>query len=530
MVPTRRQVVLAVALHELGADFPELSQDDCELHYQDTIIGGGWVNERRLARALADEAPTRLRELWEIGAQFMKSNGQYYLSPSGDHRRPRVLVPEHMRGTDMTLPLRAATIEAGVDVLEETLIVELLRDDARVVGALGLTRNQVGGCMIRAGATILAAGGASRMFPVTSNPIDVRGGGYALAVRVGAPLRDMEFIQFYPWRLIRPFENSRVPIQPSTFTSGGKLFNRDGERFMEAYDPIKKEASTRDVSARGIFDQIRRGLTVDGGVVLDISDVPDEQFRLENTKVVKPLDAKCIDYREIPLILAPEAHFFMGGVVIDENGRTELEGLFACGENAGGAHGGNRLNANAVPETQVFGHRAGLAATGRSLSRSSIDEEVLERWQRRLRKVSNEGRSRSSEIDRLAERQRQVIHLGIGIVRNAESLGEAIGELDSIRQGITTNPQLSYGDLIASVELDDMCEVGDACAKSALLREESRASHYREDFPETDPRWAQTVVYRNRKAAAQPLQVGSEEKHWSLPSEPLPSRPDEHLE
>lgn len=506
--------------------------DDAELHYQDTIIGGGWVNERPLVRALVEEAPARLQELWEIGAQFRKSNGQYYLSPSGDHRRPRVLVPEHMRGTDMTLPLRAAALQAGVEVLENTLIVELLRDDDRVVGALGLTRDKVGGCIIRARATILAAGGASRMFPVTSNPVDVRGGGFALALRTGASLRDMEFIQFYPWRLIRPFRNTRVPIQPSTFVSGGKLYNSAGERFMERYDPVKKEAATRDVSARGIFDQIRRGLTVDGGVILDISDVPDEQFRLENSKVTDALEPKGIDYRQIPLILAPEAHFFMGGVLIDEDCYTELRGLLACGENAGGTHGGNRLNANAVPETQVFGYRAGRAAARapQGATPYRIDEKMLARWGARLQNVRRLRGPKSSEMNRLVERQREALGLGLGIIRNAAGLEDVLVEIDSLREQLRATPQSNLGDLIAAVELEDTLDVGAACAASALLREESRASHYRDDFPETDPDWLQTIIFQKDKVETRNLKVDPDEKKWSLPSRASTPAPDEHLE
>ena len=165
---------------------------------------------------------------------------------------------------------------------------------------------------------MLAAGGAGRLFTVTSNPADVCGGGFALALRAGARLRDMEFIQFYPWRLIRPFKSSRVPIQPSTFARGARLYNSKGERFMERYDPERKESTTRDLSARGIFDQIKAGFGIEGGVSLDVSQVPDDQFRYENSKVVDLLDPKKIDYRSIELVVAPEAHFFMGGVLIDE--------------------------------------------------------------------------------------------------------------------------------------------------------------------------------------------------------------------
>jgi succinate dehydrogenase/fumarate reductase flavoprotein subunit len=157
----------------------------------------------------------------------------------------------------------------------------------------------------------------------------------------------------------------------------------------EAYDPVRKEAATRDVSARGIFDQIRFGKAVDGGVVLDVSAVPDEVFRHENSKVVERLDPHGIDYRTIPLIIAPEAHFVMGGVLIDEWGGSSRPGLYACGETAGGVHGGNRLNSNAVPETQVFGHRAGQAAARHAgtAAPGAVDDGSLRRWTRRLAEI-----------------------------------------------------------------------------------------------------------------------------------------------
>ncbi len=437
-----------------------------------------------------------------MGARFQQRNGRYYLSPSGDHRQPRVLVPEHIRGTDLTLPLRAAVSAAGVEALENTLIVELLVDDGRVIGAVGLRRDRVEACVIRAGATILAAGGAGRLFSVTSNPVDVTGGGYALAIRAGAPLRDMEFIQFYPWRLVRPFGSSRVPVQPSTFVSGAKLYNRRGERFMEAYDPVRKEASTRDVSARAIFDQIRFGLDVEGGVVLDISDVSDAQFRLENSKVTERLDPRGIDYRSIPLILAPEAHFVMGGVWIDEAGASALPGLYACGESAGGVHGGNRLNSNAVPETQVFGHRAGRAAAAFASGprNGRVDGDGLAAWVARLEDVRSAASDVAPELKEALAAFRQAMWLGLGIVRTAEGLERARTEAAAMRARVAGLPQETLGALIAAVELEQLAAAGTACAASALLRTESRAAHYRDDFPRTDPSWMATVVYEGGRA------------------------------
>src|SRR5262245_5055931 len=265
----------------------------------------------------------------------------------------------------------------------------------------------------------------------------------------------MEFIQFYPWRCIRPFGSSRVPVQPSTFVSGARLYNAAGERFMEAYDPVRKEASTRDVSARGIFDQIRFGKAVDGGVVLDVSGVPDDVFRYENKKVVERLDPHGIDYRAIRLIIAPEAHFVMGGVLIDESGAASRPGLYACGETAGGIHGGNRLNSNAVPETQVFGHRAGEGAarhaTGRAPGR--VHAETVRGWAARLGAVRAESSDVTPELKATLGAFREAMWLGLGIVRTEAGLGKALSEAVTTRDRDTLSLASTLGDLIAATEL-----------------------------------------------------------------------------
>lgn len=489
------------------------AQDNSGLHYFDTVVGGGYVNDRELVRALVEEAPARLAELWEIGAPFRQRDGHYHLSPSGDHSESRVFVPQNMRGGDMTLPMREAALALGVDVLENCLITDLLTDEDHVVGAVGIVRNKTAGYIIKAGATVLAAGGAGRLFTITSNPADVCGGGFALALRAGARLRDMEFIQFYPWRLIRPFKSSRVPIQPSTFSMGGRLYNSKGERFMERYDPDRKESTTRDLSARGIFDQIKAGLGIEGGVRLDVSQVPDDEFRYENSKVVDLLDPKKIDYRSIELVVAPEAHFFMGGALIDENGRADLRGLYAAGENAGGVHGGNRLNSNAIPDTQVFGHRAGVDAArfAAGAGRGSYDARPVERASERLAKLRSDAVEAAPEFGALHEELKQAMTLGVGIVRSAEGLLKATSDARTVRARLAGLPVRSLGDLTSALEIEDLCTIGEACAQSALARAESRAAHYRDDFPAIDPAFVRTVTYDRNGVGTRAIAVEPQE-------------------
>jgi fumarate reductase (CoM/CoB) subunit A len=423
-------------------------------------------------------------------------------------------------------------LATGVDVLENVLIVELLVDDGRVIGAIGLRRDRVGLVVIRARATVLGAGGAGRLFSVTSNPVDVTGGGYALALEAGAVLRDMEFIQFYPWRLIRPFGSSRVPVQPSTFVAGAKLYNARGERFMEAYDPIKKEAATRDISARGIFDQIRAGQAVDGGVVLDVSDVPDDVFRHENKKVVERLDPHGIDYRTIPLIIAPEAHFVMGGVLIDATGASSLSGLYACGETAGGVHGGNRLNSNAVPETQVFGHRAGQAAarTATTTRSGRLESAVARRWAGRLEGLRDATFDVSPELKAALATFREAMWLGLGIVRTEAGLGKALAEAAATRERAAITPAATLGDLVANTELGHLAATAAAVASSALFRTESRAAHYRDDYPTTDPAWVAMVAYADGRASRRALPLAEGEDAALVAAPPRAPRPDEFVE
>ena len=280
---------------------------------------------------------------------------------------------------------------------------------------------------------------------------------------------------------------------------------------MEAYDPVRKESTTRDLSARGIADQISKGLSVEGGVVLDVSSVPDDRFRFENPKVVDLLARKNIDYRAIQLIVAPEAHYFMGGVDINENGATNLRGLYAAGENAGGVHGGNRLNSNSVPDTQVFGHRAGIsaAAYAQTVTSARGDVAVVDALARKMSDVVV-GEA-SSELELHGQRLRETMGMKLGLVRDRAGLDKAVVAADEIHATANATPARTHGDLIAAAELADLCETAAACAASALCRTESRSAHYRSDFPKEDSAWVQTVLYDRNGVSTRSIETDPEE-------------------
>jgi fumarate reductase (CoM/CoB) subunit A len=519
-----------------GYAAPVAQGDTWRHHLRDTLRGGAGVGDPGLAAALCADACDRLGDVERAGAVFHRHDGAFSVSPSGDHSHPRVVAPLHHRGPDLTLPMRAWAAAEGCRFLEDLIVTDLLTDDGWVVGAVAAERLTGVPWTIWARATVLATGGAGRLFEVTSNPVDVTGDGYAMALRAGARLRDMEFIQFYPWRLIRPFSRSRVPIQPSTFAAGARLYNADGGRFMERADPRRKESTTRDVAARAIFDEIRGGRDVEGGVRLDISPLSDDDWRATNPRVAARMAERGLDPRAITLVVAPEAHFVMGGVAVDEDGRASLPGLFAAGEVAGGAHGANRLNSNAIPDTQVFGRRAGLAAAryaGIARSRRRSDPRPRDRLLARLVGVvgSSETPSPGDGGVTRAEVQR-VAWQGLGIVRHRDALAAAQDRLWALRERAAVRPCRGPRQLEAALAEENLCLVAQAAVHAALLREESRGAHFREDYPQAEPAWRRTIVVRwtGDAFAAETVPVPPEPD--DLPADESERRPlvGEHVE
>jgi fumarate reductase (CoM/CoB) subunit A len=478
-----------------AAVLDDRDDDRTALHVDDTLSGGGDIADPELVRILCDEGPVRVAELDRLGGAFRKADGRYVLSASGDHSRARSLGAEHHVGTDFTVPLADRALALGVRPFEFSMAVELLPGGDGVAGALVLDTREEAPYVIEAGATILATGGCGQLFPVTSNPKDVTGQGFSMGARAGAVLRDMEFVQFYPWRCIDPFTQSRVAIQPATFTVGGKMFNARGERFMAAYAPERLEATTRDVSARAIFDQVRRGLGVGGGVRLDLSALSDEVLAETNPKVAKGLKRSGIDHRTYPFVVAPEAHYAMGGLEIDAHARCSLARLYAAGEVAGGIQGANRLSNNALPEALVFGRRAGLdaAAVARDGERPRPDPDRLGAALDLVRTLRS--RDGGAPLDRGAIQD--VALRSLGIIRDGGALREGRQEVRRLAGRLRAAGPDAAGGLVEWFELRSLIEVAELCLAAASERTESRGAHHREDHPvRDDARWRGSLRLR----------------------------------
>lgn len=468
-------------------------EDSPALHTADTLKGGARMADPALVAALCEGAAWGISALEQAGGAFQREGDHYKVTPSGDHTRPRVLLAPNNQGTDYTVPLAERAAEAGVTMLESVMAVELVRRGGAVAGAvlLDLKRGTVIG--VAAPSVVLATGGAGRLFSVTSNPVDITGDGFSLGFRAGAVLRDMEFIQFYPWRCTDPFTNSRVSIQPSTFVVGARLYNKDGERFMAG-----GEATTRDVAARAIFLEIQAGRGVMGkggmGVRLDLSPLSRAAFEDTNPKVARYLEKDGIDYASYPLVVAPEAHYWMGGLSVDVDGATTLDGLFAVGEVAGGIHGANRINSNALPETQVFGDRAGRRAAARAaLPRADVSAEARA-WAERLATQAADALEEAALAERL-KTLRAAMWDYLGIVRHAAGLSAGLDHVRALAAELEARgPAPGWRALRAWCELRSLCDTAILSLTAALHRAESRGAHYRSDCPQPDDgRWLGTL-------------------------------------
>lgn len=491
--------------------------DSYQQHIADTLRGGNNINNPRLVEILCREASPRFRQLETLGVKFQHQDDQYILHASGDHSRARIAVTQNLIGTDITIPLLEEAVRNGCRTLEDFAAISLIVEHDRICGVLCLSRKSAELVAVRAGAVILATGGAGQLFPVTSNPIDVTGDGYVLGLDAGAGLRDMEFIQFYPWRAIEPFRHSRVPIQPSTFVHGARLLNSRDEHFMERYDAVRGDSTTRALAARGIFDQIRQGLDIDGGVRLDLSGISDQDFAKSNPKVLKYLGVHGSDYRQVKFILAPEAHYFMGGLAMNAETETTVPGLYVAGETAGGVHGANRLDSNAIPDTQVFGSRAGRSAAdfARLRPAPALPAALLERDRRLLSGRLHENGSNGDLPGMKKELQSKMLR-ALGIIRNYADLKIGSDEARTLLEQLDTMKLASPKDLVDWHELRNLCQVGLVCIAAATYRTESRGAHYREDFPEQqDADWLKAVTVRLKRAETYELDCEAVSTSWA---------------
>src|SRR5438067_5556392 len=340
--------------------------DDWRTHFRDTMRGGKFLNNWRMAQLHAQEAPDRVRELEQWGALFDRTeDGRILQRAFGGHSFKRLCHVGDRTGLEMIRTLQDRGVQMGFDVYMECTTTRLLMDGGRVAGAFAYWRENGRFVVFKAKSIVLATGGIGKAYQITSNSWEYTGDGMALAYEAGAELMDMEFVQFHPTGMVWPPGVQGLLVTEAVRGEGGTLRNRNGERFMERHDPKRMELSTRDVVARAIYTEVKEGRgTEHGSAYLDISHKPAEYVKRKLPSMYHEfLELADVDINKGPMEVGPTCHDMMAGVRVEaETAASTIPGLFAAGEVAAGLHGANRLGGNSLSDLLVFGRRAGLCA------------------------------------------------------------------------------------------------------------------------------------------------------------------------
>jgi len=471
--------------------------DGWQPHFRDTMRGGKFLNNWRMAQLHAQEAPDRVRELEQWGALFDRTDkGAILQRAFGGHTYKRLCHVGDRTGLEMIRTLQDRGVQLGFDVYMECTVTRLLTDGGRLAGAFGYWRENGRFIVFKAKSVVIATGGIGKAWPVTSNSWEYTGDGMTLAYEAGAELMDMEFVQFHPTGMVWPPGVQGLLVTEAVRGEGGILRNKLGERFMEKYDPKRMELSTRDVVARSIYTEVREGRgTEHGGAYLDISHKPAEYVKKKLPSMYHQFkELADVDITKGPMEVGPTCHYVMGGIRVDaETAQSTLPGLFAAGEAAAGLHGSNRLGGNSLSDLLVFGRRAGLAAAehAKRVSLTGVSEaQISEAEKELLAPFSNPNSESPYAVHRDLQKVMQSL---VGIFRTEEDLKKAFAELEQLKAraakaSVEGSRLFNPGWHLAS-ELKSMLTVSEAVALSALARTESRGAHSRIDYPNYDPVW-----------------------------------------
>ena len=520
-------------------------RDSWRVHFADTMRGGQYVNNWRMAQLHAQEAPARVNELEAWGALFDRTpDGRILQRNFGGHRYPRLAHVGDRTGLEMIRTLQDHGIHSGMDVHMECTVLTLLRDGERIAGAFAYDRERGRFKIFRAKAVVMATGGIGRAYNITSNSWEYTGDGQALAYLAGADLQDMEFVQFHPTGMIWPPSVRGILVTEGVRGEGGVLRNRDGKRFMfdnipDNYKPQTAdneeegwryvqgdkdarrppELLTRDHVARMIVREVKEGRgSPHGGVFLDISWIKEKiPNASEHIKKKLPsmyhqfMQLAGIDITKEAMEIGPTTHYVMGGIRV--NGDTQMSsvpGLFACGECAAGLHGANRLGGNSLSDLLVFGKRAGQYAAeyARTQSAVSVNNDEIEASASRALAPFERGASAEGPYQ-VQESLQTTMQNHVGIVRVQHEMEHALAELEVLKQradrvGVPGNREYNPG-WHTALDLRHLLIVSEGITRCALARKESRGGHFRDDYPDKDPAFGtfNHVIRRGQDGAMQ---------------------------
>jgi len=501
-------------------------RDNWRVHFSDTMRGGQYLNNWRMAELHAKEAPDRVRELEAWGALFDRTpDGRILQRNFGGHKYPRLAHVGDRTGLEMIRTLQDHGVHQGIDVHMEYTVLTLLKDGDRVAGALAYDRERGRFKLFHSRAVVLATGGIGRAFKITSNSWEYTGDGQALAYDAGAALQDMEFVQFHPTGMVWPPSVRGILVTEGVRGEGGVLKNAEGRRFMfddvpenyraqTATDPDEgwrytqgdksarrpPELLTRDHVARAIVREVREGRgSPHGGVFLDISWIKERiPHAAEHIKKKLPSmyhqfkTLADIDITKEPMEVGPTTHYVMGGIRVDgDTQMTNVPGLFAAGECAAGLHGANRLGGNSLSDLLVFGKRAGEYAARFARANSDTRVDVAQATRAEQRALEPFERKDGEGPYQIQQALQNVMQENVGIVRREAEMLRALAEIDSLTQRaekvtVTGNREYNPG-WHTALDLENLLTISRAITITAIERKESRGGHFRDDYPNKDP-------------------------------------------
>ena len=521
-------------------------KDNWMVHFADTMRGGKFLNNWRMAELHAKEAPDRVWELETYGALFDRTpEGKISQRNFGGHTYPRLAHVGDRTGLELIRTLQQKIVslqqedfrdsgdyEANIKVYDECTILDLIKDGGKMAGAVAYLRESGRHLLFEAPAIVLATGGIGKSYKVTSNSWEYTGDGHALALRAGASLINMEFLQFHPTGMVWPPSVKGILVTESVRGDGGVLTNSEGKRFMFDYIPdvFKAQYATteeegdrwytdpdnnrrppellpRDEVARAINTEVKAGRgTPHGGVYLDVSS------RLKPEVIIKKLpsmhhqflELADVDITKEPMEVGPTCHYVMGGIEVDpDTGASTVAGLFAAGECSGGMHGSNRLGGNSLSDLLVFGRRAGTGAAAYVDSlggaRPTLSEaDVKESRDRSVAPFGDGGQEGAENPYTLHQELQQTMNDLVGIIRKADEVELALTKIDDLRERATHmvvegHRQFNPGWHLA-LDLRNMLLVSECVARAATFRTESRGGHTRDDYPGMDAEWRHQLL------------------------------------